>query len=107
MLTLKNGSHSHLHMQAPAAPSWATYGRFTIRYRSDHQSYAQTRTYYNSSFINDTHVKMSFTLTSLTRDTQYSIEIRAEVQNSACYYYYYTYGNYSDPVLFRTNATCK
>jgi hypothetical protein len=96
-----------IFIQAPAAPSWATYRRFSVRYQSDQQRYAQTRTYYNSSFINDTDVEMSFTLTSLTRDTQYSIEIRAEVQNSACRYYYYTYGNYSDPVSFRTNATCK
>ena len=48
---------------------------------------------------------MSYTLTSLTRDTQYSIQIRVAVRNSACYYFYYTYGNYSESVSFQTNAT--
>ena len=94
-------------MQAPAAPSWAISGRFGIRYQSDHGGYAQYRTYYNSSFINDTDVEMSYTLTSLIRNTWYSIQIRAEVHHADCSSYTYTYGNYSDPITLQTNATCK
>ena len=98
--------HAH-SLQTPASPSWVTYRHFTIWYQPV-GGYAQSRTYYNSSFINETGVEMSYTLTSLTRDTLYRIKIRADVRNSLCNYYYsYTYGNYSDVLSFRTNATRK
>ena len=93
-------------LQAPAFPSWVTYRIFTIWYQAV-GGYAQSQTYYNSSFINETGVQMSYILTSLTRDTVYRIKIRADVRNLACYYHFYTYGNYSDVLLFRTNATRK
>ena len=94
--------------QAPAVPSWATDPDryFTILFQPEAKY--DTQVYYNSSFINDTDVEMSYTLTSLTRDTRYSIQIRVNVRNSACNNYFdYKNGNYSDPVSFQTKATRK
>lgn len=46
---------------------------------------------------------LSYTLTSLTRDKEYTIQIRAQIRYSPCSGY--VSGNYSDMVSFRTNAT--
>ena len=48
-------------------------------------------------------VGLSYALTSLTRDTEYIIQIRTEIRYSPCTTF--ISGNYSDLVLFRTNAT--
>ena len=47
--------------------------------------------------------ELTYTLTSLTRDTDYTIQIRVEIKFSPCVTY--ISGNYSDSVIFRTNAT--
>ena len=96
-------------MQAPAVPSWATdpdrYFTFQI-FQSEVEYDIQV--YYNSSFINDTDIEMSYTITSLRRDTQYSIQMRINVRNSACNVYAsHNNGDYSDPISFRTKAARK
>ena len=48
-------------------------------------------------------MRLSYTLTSLTRDTEYIIQIRSEIGYSPCTTF--VSGNYSDLVSFRTNAT--
>lgn len=48
-------------------------------------------------------MRLSYTLTSLTRDTEYIIQIRAEIGYSPCTTF--VSGNYSNSVSFRTNAT--
>ena len=94
-------------MQAPTGPSWVSSRRYTIRYESA-SGIVRTQTYYNSSYLNATSgVELSYTIGYLTRNTLYSIQIRADFRNSVCGYYNYIYGNYSDPISFRTNATGK
>ena len=46
-----------------------------------------------------------YVLTSLTRDTEYAIQIRVQLEYSPCSTY--VSGNYSDSVSFRTNATSR
>ena len=66
------------------------------------------RTFYpgnngGSDSVEQEKITYSITLTSLTRDTEYVIRIRAEVEYSPCSTF--VTGNYSDSVTFRTNAT--
>ena len=67
-----------------------------------------TRTYnYHPSLANYTAgEELSYTLTNLERDTEYNVQIRMNGVYSVCWYNY-IYGNFSDPVSFRTNATRK
>lgn len=68
--------------------------------------FTRARTFYpRSSGSSDTVEKerLEYTLTSLTRDTEYTIQIRVEIEYSPCSAY--VSGNYSDSVSFRTNAT--
>ena len=44
--------------------------------------------------------------TGLTINTEYIIKIRAEILYTPCSYTYAS-GNYSEPMVFRTNATCE
>jgi hypothetical protein len=47
---------------------------------------------------------VTYTLRSLTRDTEYAIQVRAQVQFSACSVS--MLGAYSDVMTFSTNDTC-
>ena len=47
--------------------------------------------------------KLTYVLTSLTRDTEYTIQIRVQIEYFPCSTY--VSGNYSDSISFRTNAT--
>lgn len=92
-------------MQAPKRPSGMLTSSiiYMIRYGTvENLDYYSTVSYYNSSHsVGD---QLSYTLTHLSRDTEYVIEIAMQVSHSACYYSY-IYGNYSDPVFLQTNAT--
>ena len=89
-------------LQVPELPQIVQGLRFYIQYRPVTRSYSRARYIYPSS-VNDTEVM--FTIESLSRDTAYSI--RAQVQMRYTYCSNYIYGNFSDPEIFRTNATCE
>ncbi len=97
-----------VYFQAPKRPSSVRTSdiAYAIKYyeTGEERSYYPTSTYYNSSHSEGD--QLSYTLTSLSRDTEYTVEIALRVSYSVCSYSY-VYGNYSDPVSFRTNATCK
>ena len=50
--------------------------------------------------------ELSYTVSSLQRNKAYSVKVRMLTSYSGCRYTY-TYGNYSETVMFRTNSTCK
>ena len=87
-------------VQIPELPEIVQGLRFYVQYRPVTRSYYSTRIIYPSS-DNDTNVM--FTITSLSRDTQYSIKARVEMQYASCSNY--IYGNFSDPEVFQTNAS--
>ena len=89
-------------LQVPELPKIVQGLRFYIQYRPVTRSYSSGRYIYPSS-VNDTEV--TFTIESLSRDTAYSI--RAQVQMRYTYCSNYIYGNFSDPEIFQTNATCE
>ena len=72
---------------------------YYIAYQQDSESvtrYATVNGYNNGGNI-------TYNLGPLTRSTEYTIQIRIEIRYSQCSTY--EYGNYSDPVTFRTNST--
>ena len=75
--------------------------RYRIRYTSDEFTYARTRTLSVSPSNRDT--ELTYVLTGLTRNTQYTVDVRFEGRSSYCYTY--MYGNYSAPVTLITNNT--
>lgn len=84
---------------------------YSIRYSETAEEGSNPRTI---SYSNSTHFvgqRLSYTLISLSRDTEYMVEISLQVRarfGSVCRYGRdYIYGNYSNPVAFRTNATRK
>ena len=89
-------------VQIPELPEIVQGLRFYIQYRPVTRSYYSTRIVYPSS-DNDTEVM--FTISSLSRDTEYSIQARVEMQYAFCSNY--IYGNFSDLEMFRTNASCE
>ena len=89
-------------MQTPELPEIVQGLRYYIQYRPVTRSYYSAQ-YVTPSSVNDTDIM--FTIQSLSRDSEYAIQARVEMRYSSCSNY--IYGNYSDPVIFRTNATCK
>ena len=89
----------------PELPEFATNVRYRIKYQSELRSYPSYSNFYYGSGYREGD-RLNHTIYYLTRDTEYTIEIQAYVQYSVCYYNY-VYGNYSEPVWFRTNATCE
>ena len=73
--------------------------RYYIAYQQDSESVTRYATVYGNNNGRD----VTYTLSPLTRDTEYTIKVRIEIRYSQCSTY--VYGNYSDPVLFRTNST--
>ena len=95
---------SDLFLQAPRRPSGISLSiAYRIRYQPE-EGYYRTISYFNSSHSEGS--QLSYTLSSLSRDKVYTIKVSMRVRYSVCSYNY-AYGNYSDPVSFRTNATCK
>ena len=123
LLSLPPCQHNSLHnlwplstFQAPIRPGdvYVSIYRisYIIRYNETGEEGNPSRmiTYTNSS--HSPGQPLSYTLTSLSRDTEYTVEIsmetRARYSSSVCRYSYgYIYGNYSDPLAFQTNATRK
>ena len=75
--------------------------RYRFRYTSDEFSFSRSRIF--SVSINNQDTELTYTLTGLTRNTEYTIEMRFEGRYSECFSY--LYGNYSAPVTFTTNNT--
>ena len=99
MHTLLNLSYE---LQVPQLPSELDSLRYYITYNAEGSGSTSALTYYpGSSRGSDT--RLSYTLTSLTRDTEYNVQIRVEVEYSPCTTF--VSGNYSNVVSFRTNAT--
>ena len=98
--------HTHTHTQVPKLPASMQYLRYYISYQSQSMISPSYISFNPSSRINSTleGSQTTYTLTSLRRDTEYSIRIRAEVRYSACTTY--VAGNYSDIVTVRSNSTC-
>lgn len=90
-----------MHYQAPIAPDGVANFRYTIRYESEEGNTGSVT--FSRRLVGEEH---TYTLVSLVRDTEYSVQIRIGVSSSVCLYSY-DYGNYSDPVTFRTNETCE
>ena len=72
---------------------------YHITYQQDSESVPRYATVNGN--VNDGDV--IYTLRPLTRDTEYSIQVRIEIRFSPCSTY--VHGNYSDPVSFHTNST--
>ena len=98
--------HTHTHTQVPKLPASMQYLRYYISYQSQSMTSPSYVNFNPSSGINSNleGSKTNYTLTSLTRDTEYDIQIRAEVRYSACTTY--VAGNYSNVVTLRSNNTC-
>ena len=88
--------------QVPQLPSLLDSVRYYISYNAEGSGSPSSRTYYPGSRRNS-DMRLSYTLPSLKRDTEYTIQIRAEVEFSPCTTF--VSGNYSDLVSFQTNAT--
>ena len=87
----------------PELPEFAANVRYRIKYQSELRSYPSYNNFYYGSGYREGD-RLNHTIYYLTRDTEYTIEIQAYMQYSHCNYNY-AYGNYSEPVSFRTNAT--
>ena len=95
----------HACTQAPKRPSDTSNIMYRIRYgTADNLDYYSTTNYYN--FSHSEGDQLSYTLSYLSRDTEYIIEVAMRVGYTVCSYSYVS-GNYSDPVFFQTNATRK
>lgn len=92
-------------MQISLDPRRNADSRFVIKAEST-QGFIRTQHCYPS--LDDFSVtggELSCTLTSLMRDTEYTIWIKQELSNFDCGYYAYIGGNYSDPIHLQTNVT--
>ena len=87
-------------IQVPELPEIVQGLRYYVQYRPTNRSYYNAQFVY-PSYVNDTEV--TFTIQSLSRDTAYSIQARVEMRYTHCSNY--IQGNFSDPEIFRTNAT--
>ena len=93
-------------LQVPQLPSERDSLRYQIKssyINAEGLNSISSRTYYPVGSSRGSDMRLSYTLTYLTRDTEYTIQIRAEVEYSPCTTF--VSGNYSDVVSFRTNAT--
>ena len=97
-----NNSYFTYEFQVPQLPSLIDSVLYYISYNAEGSGSTNVRIYFPGSRRNSA-VRLSYTLTSLKRDTEYTIQIRAAVEFSPCSTY--VYGNYSDLVSFQTNAT--
>ena len=83
--------------------------RYYISYQSEVDDLPTARTFYPGiGIFGDSDPQSdNFTLAinSLTPDTEYTFQIRAEIRYSPCSWTTFVSGNYSDSVSFRTNAT--
>ena len=83
--------------------------RFRIQYKSDSDRFTRSRFYFLTleDTLNITRKEFTYTIPFLQRDTAYTIEIRAEARYPifplVCFSY--LLGNYSTPVVLRTNNT--
>ena len=75
--------------------------RYRIRYRSDEFSFSRFR--FVSVSISNRDTELTYSITGLTRNTEYTVEVRFEGRYRQCFSY--LYGNYSAPVTFMTNLT--
>ena len=87
-------------IQVPELPSVVGNVQYYILYNAEGSSSTMARIFYPGSTEQQI---LTYTLTSLTRDTEYTIQIRVQIRYSPCSTY--VSGNYSDSVSFRTNAT--
>ena len=96
-------SMSFIISQVPKYPDVAQNLRFLISYQSSALLFPLSTTISSGSGVQagDT---ISHTLGSLTRNTEYSVQIRAQVQFSACYVA--MTGALSDQMTFRTSNMC-
>ena len=88
----------HLYVQAPPLPDGTTTVRFRVQYDTE-GSFPRVRYAYSRTEI----TVQNLTLSSLVRDTEYTIQVRAETRYRYCYSY--LYGNNSEPLTVSTNAT--
>lgn len=78
--------------------------RFFVQFKSS--IYTRLQYIYGGS-INSTQTYYA-TISSLSRDTIYSISVRMDVRFTACIYsYYYVTGTFSNPITIKTNSTGK
>ena len=89
--------------QVPKYPAAAQSLRFLISYESNVYLNPQSTTIYLFSGVQEGDT-VTRTLGALTRDTEYNVQIRAQVQFSACSVS--MLGAFSDVMTFRTNNTC-
>ena len=105
-------SLSNDEYQIPAFPKGIERIRFRFSYQSEGDSFPRTRTFTprsDEAVINRTGAEINFTLPSLQKDTEYTIQIRAEARYQRRPFLCSTFmtGNFSNAVVFRTNDTCK
>ena len=89
--------------QVPQYPAAAQNPRFIISYQSNAYPYPLSTTVYSGSGVREGNT-VTHTLRSLTRNTEYDVQIRAQVQFSACSVS--MSGASSGLMTFRTNNTC-
>ena len=95
---------SMIYFKAPKTPDGVSSASYRIRYETEDGSILRTYSY--SPPTHSAGAQLTYTLSSLFRDTEYMVQVAMRVSYSVCRYSY-VYGNYSDPISFRTNATCK
>ena len=88
-------------------PQRATNTRFRISYESEGDLFARTSFYTPDQVENVT--EFTHTITRLDRDTEYTVAVRAEFRYPLSPFLCasFTTGNYSEPVVIRTNSTRK
>lgn len=104
--------HTNDKYQIPAFPKGVERIRFRFSYQSEGDSFPRTWIFTprsDEAVINRTGAEINFTLPFLQKDTEYTIQIRAEARYQRRPFLCSTSmtGNFSDAVVFRTNDTCK
>ena len=89
--------------QVPKYSAAAQILQFLIYYKSNANLNPLSITVYPDSGAQEGDT-VTYSLGSLTRDTEYDVQIRAQIQFSACSVS--MLGAFSDVMTFRTNNTC-
>ena len=90
--------------QVPKHPAATLYLQYVISYQSSAQLNPSSTNIFLGFGAQEAGSTVTYTLSSLTRNTDYDIQIRAQVQFSACSVSMFS--DFSDLMTFRTNNTC-
>lgn len=85
-------------------PSNNSHLRFNYRIRYDAVDGTESGSFYRSAETMAVGERLTYTIGSLERNKTYSIQLRLQARYLSCYNYNF-YGDYSDRVVFKTNAT--